>query len=65
LAGVLEGAGAIVGGWVGMDGVASLGLSGGVIRVGPDLEPPADFLAPPCSAASFSEIAMGELLVPV
>jgi hypothetical protein len=47
-----------------MDGFASFGLSGGVMRVVPDFEPADDCCAPRC-AASFSEIAMGELLVPV
>ena len=63
-AGVLEGAGAIAGGWVGIDGFTSFGFRGGVMRVVPDLEP-ADGFAVPRSAASFSEIAIGELLVPV
>ena len=54
----------VPGGWVGIDGFTSFGFRGGVIRVVPDLEPADGFVAPR-SAASFSEIAMGELLVPV
>src|SRR5437868_958738 len=65
VAGVLEGAGAIVGGFEGIDGRASFGVSGGVMRVVPVLERVGGSFAPPRSAASFSEIGMGELLVPV
>ena len=64
VAGLVVGAGPIVGGSFGIEGRASFASAGGFIRTVPDaaLDAPAEGAR---SAASFAEIGAGELLFPL